>query len=224
MSGFVDPHRLSPSRLLCPSDFPGKNTEMGSHILLQRIFSTQGWNLHLLHSGQIFYRWASKEAPKNGVGRVKGIDWGWCNVWTVLLEKTPESPLDCKEIKTVNPKGNQSWIFIRKTDAEAEIPILWPPDVHNWLIGKDPDPGKRQEEKGMTEDKMVGWHHWLKGHEFELMMDRKSVMLHAVHWVTKSQTQLSDWIECFRCVCVYVCMHMCVCACTNTHTWVCVLF
>ena len=86
-----------------------------------------------------------------------------------MLEKTLESPLDCKEIKPVNPKGNQSWIFIRRTDAEAETPILWLPDAKNWLIGKDPDAGKdwRQEEKGMMEDEMVGWHHWLDGHEFE---------------------------------------------------------
>jgi len=89
--------------------------------------------------------------------------------WTALSEKTLESPLDYKEIQPVNPKGKQSWIFIRRTDAEARAPILWPPDVKNWLIRKDPDPGKdcRQEEKGMTEDEMVGWHHWLNGYEFE---------------------------------------------------------
>ena len=89
--------------------------------------------------------------------------------WTVVLEKTLESPLDCKEIKPVNPKGNKPWIFIGKTDVEAETPILWPPDVKNWLTGKDPDAGKdcRQEEKGTTEEEMVGWHHWLNGHEFE---------------------------------------------------------
>ena len=92
----------------------------------------------------------------------------WC-FRTVVLEKTLESPLDCKEIQPVDPKGNQSWIFIGKTDAEAETPILWPPDAKNWLIGKDPDAGKdwRQEEKRMTKDEMVGWHHWLDGHEFE---------------------------------------------------------
>ena len=96
-------------------------------------------------------------APKN-----------WC-FFIVVLEKTLESPLDCKEIKPVNPKGNQSWIYIRRTDAEAETPILWLPDAKNWLIGKDPDAGKdwRQEEKGMMEGEMVGWHHWLDGHEFE---------------------------------------------------------
>ena len=93
----------------------------------------------------------------------------WC-FWTVVLEKTLDSPLDCKEIQPVHPKGNQSWIFIGRTDAEAETPILWPRDVKNLLIGKDPDAGKdwRGEEKGMTEAKMVGWHHQLNRHEFEL--------------------------------------------------------
>ena len=84
----------------------------------------------------------------------------WCS-WTVVLEKTLESPLDCKEIQLVHPKGNQSWIFIGRTDAEAVTPVFWPPDAKNWLIWKDPDAGKdwRWEEKGMTEDEMVGWHH-----------------------------------------------------------------
>ena len=94
----------------------------------------------------------------------------WC-FWTVVLEKTLESPLDCKGIKLVNPKGNQSWIFIGRTDAEAEAetPILWPPDAKNWSIGKAPDTGKdwRQEEKETTEDEMVGWHHWLDRRESE---------------------------------------------------------
>ena len=93
----------------------------------------------------------------------------WC-FWTVVSEKTLESPLDSKEIQPIHPKGNQSWIFIGRTDAEAETPILWPPDAKNWLIRKDPDPGKdwRWEEKWMTEDENVGWHHQLNGHEFEL--------------------------------------------------------
>ena len=86
----------------------------------------------------------------------------------MLLEKTLGSPTDCREIKPVNPKGNQSWIFIGRTDAEAETPILWPHDAKNWLIGKDPDAGKDwKQEKGTTEEEMVGWHHWLNGHEFE---------------------------------------------------------
>ena len=96
-------------------------------------------------------------APKN-----------WC-FWTVVLEKTLESPLDCKEIQPVHPKGDQSWIFTGRTDAKAETPILWSPDAKNWLIWKDPDSGKdwSWEEKGTTEDEMVGWHHRLSGQEFE---------------------------------------------------------
>ena len=91
----------------------------------------------------------------------------WC-FWTVELKKTLESPLDCKEIQPVHPKGNQSWMFIGRCYFEAETPILWPPDVESWLIWKDPDAGKDwgQEEKGTTEDEMVRWHHWLNGHEF----------------------------------------------------------
>ena len=97
--------------------------------------------------------------------------WGpknWC-FWTVVLEKTLESFLDSKKIQPVHPKENQSWIFIGRTVAENETPILWPPDAKQWLLWKDPDAGKdwRKEEKGMTEDEMVGWHHWHNGHEFE---------------------------------------------------------
>ena len=96
-------------------------------------------------------------APKN-----------WC-FWTVVLEKNLESPLDSKEIQPVHPKGDQSWVFIGRNDVEAETSILWPPDAKSWLTGKDSDAGKdwRQEEKGMTEEEMVGWHHWLNGCDFE---------------------------------------------------------
>ena len=91
----------------------------------------------------------------------------WC-FWTVVLEKTLESPLDCKEIQPVHPKGNQSWIFIGRTDAEAETSIFWPPDAKKWLIWKNPDAGKDWRwEKGTTEDEMVGWNHQVDGHEFE---------------------------------------------------------
>ena len=96
-------------------------------------------------------------APKN-----------WC-FWTMVLEKTPESPSDCKEIQPVHYKGDQSWVFFGRTDAKAETPVLWPPDVKSWLIGKDSDAGRDwgEEEKGTTEDEITGWHHRLKGHEFE---------------------------------------------------------
>ena len=101
--------------------------------------------------------WTIKKAPRN-----------WC-LWTVVLEKTLENPLDCKEIKPINAKGNQPWIFIGKTDAEAEAAILWLPDAKSRLIGNDPDAEKdwRRDEKGTTENCMVGWHHGLNGHEFE---------------------------------------------------------
>ena len=112
--------------------------------------------------------------------------------------------LNCKEIKSANPKGNQPWVFIGRTDAEAETPIFWPPDVKNWLIGKDPDAGKdwRQEEKGMTEDEVIGWHHRLYGHESsklrKLVMDREALRA-AMCGYTKSRTWLStdlNWTEC----------------------------
>jgi len=121
----------------------------------------------------------------------------WC-FWTMVLEKTLQSPLNCKEIQPGHPKGNQSWIFIERTDVEAEIPIFWPPDVKNCLIGKDPDAGKdwRWEGKGMTEDEMIGWYHWLNGHRLsklqELVVEWEAWCA-AVHGVTKSWTQLSNW-------------------------------
>ena len=124
---------------------------------------------------------------------------GWvpknCCFWTVVLEKTPESPLDCKEIKPVNSKGNQSWIFIGKMNAEA--PILWPPHLKSQLIGKDPDAGKdwEQEKKGTTEDEMVGWHIQLNGDEFEQTLGefhgQRSLVVYSP-WITKSRTWLSN--------------------------------
>ena len=119
---------------------------------------------------------------------------------TVVLEKTLESPLDCKEIQPVHPKANQSWIFIGRTDVEAEAPILWPPDAKNWLTGKDPDAGQdwRQEEKGMTEDEMIGWHHQLDGHEFEQALgagDGQGGLACCSPWGHKESDTLWDWTE-----------------------------
>ena len=126
-------------------------------------------------------------APKN-----------WC-FWTMVLEKTLESPLDYKEIKSVNPKGNQSWIFIGRTDAEAETPILWPPDVKNWLIGKDPDVGKDwRQEKRVTEDEMVGWHHWLDGQEFEQALgvgDGQGRLAYRNPWGCR-ESDMTEWLNC----------------------------
>ena len=121
----------------------------------------------------------------------------WC-FQTVMLEKTLESLLDSKEIKPVNPKGNQPWIFIGRTDVEVEAPILWPPDANCWLIGKDPDAGKDwgQKEKEETEDAMVGWHHQLNGHElskFWELLKLREAWHAAVHRVSKNRTQLSNW-------------------------------
>ena len=126
-------------------------------------------------------------APKN-----------WC-FWTVVLEKTLESPLDCKEIQQVNPKGNQPWIFIGRTDAEAEAPILWSSDAKSWLLGKEPDAGKdwRQEDKGMTEDEMVGWHHWVNGQESEQILgvgDCQGSLVCCSPWGHK-ELNMTEWLN-----------------------------
>ena len=116
--------------------------------------------------------------------------WGlknWC-FQTVVLEKTPESPLDSKEVKPVNPKGDQPWTFTGGTNAEAEAPILWPPHVKSQLTGKDPDAGRDwgQEEKGTTEDEMAGWHHWLDGREFEEIVKDRAAWSAALHGVRET--------------------------------------
>ena len=139
------------------------STELQFHLLLFKLYQFLLYVFLMYGNSSSGHIWMweldSEESwvPKN-----------WC-FWTVLLEKTLESPLDCKEIQPTHPKGDQSWVFIGRTDAEAETPILWPPHVKSWLIGKDPDAGRDwgQEEKGTTEDEMAGWHHWLDGHEFE---------------------------------------------------------
>ena len=119
--------------------------------------------------------------------------------WTAVLDKTLEGPLDYKEIQPVHPKGNQSWIIIGRIGAEAETPILLPPDANNWLIGKDPDAGKdwRWEEKGMTEDEMVGWHHRLKGHEFEQTLgagDGQESLACCSPWDRK-ESDMTEWLN-----------------------------
>ena len=118
--------------------------------------------------------------------------------WTVVLEKTLESPLDYKEIQPVYPKGDQSWVFIGRTDVKAETPILWPPDAKSWVIGKDPDAGKDwgQEKKGTTEDEMVRLRHWLNGHGFGWtpgVGDGQGGLACCSAWVAKSRTRLSGW-------------------------------
>ena len=126
-------------------------------------------------------------APKN-----------WC-FWTVVLEKTLESPLDCKEIQPVHPKGDQFWVFIGRTDVEAETPILWPPDTKSWHIGKDPDAGRdwRQEEMRMTEDEIAGWHHCLGGHEFgwtEGVSDGQGGLACCGSWGRK-ESDTTEWLS-----------------------------
>ena len=136
--------------------------KLRQHIKQQRHYfankgsSSQRYGFSSSHVWMWELNYKESWAPKN-----------WC-FWTVVLEKTLESPLDCKEIQPVHPKGDQSWIFVGRTDAEAETPIPWHTDAKNWLIWKNPDTGKdwRQEEKGTTEDEMVGWHHRLNAHEF----------------------------------------------------------
>ena len=125
----------------------------------------------------------------------------WC-FWTVVLEKTLESPLDCKEIQPVHSKGDQSWVFLGRTDAKAETPILWPPYAKSWLIGKDSDAGRDwgQEEKGMTEDEMAGWHHRLDGHESEWTLgvgDGQGGLVYCNSWCLKESdmTERLNWTE-----------------------------
>ena len=134
----------------------GKHIQKQRHYFANKGPSSQGYGFSSGHVWMWDLDYKESWAPKN-----------WC-FWTVVLEKTLESPLDCKEIQPVHPKGDQSWMLIGRTDAEAETPILWPPDAKSWLIGKDPDARKDwgQEEKGTTEDEMVRWHHQLNGHGF----------------------------------------------------------
>ena len=142
-------------------DQPRQHIKKQRHYFANKGLSSQSYGFSSSHIWMWELDHKENWAPKN-----------WC-FWSAVLEKILESPLGCKEIKPVNPKGNQSWIFIGRTDAEAEAPILWSPDAKSWLIGKDPDYGKDwgQEEKRMTEDETVGWHHWLNGHKFEQILE-----------------------------------------------------
>ena len=159
------------------------------HYFANKGLSSQGYGFS---SGHVWmWEWDCEEswAPKN-----------WC-FWTVVLEKTLESPLDGKEIQSVHPKGDQSWMFIGRTDVEAETPILWPSNMKSWLIGKDADAGKdwRQEEEGMIEDEMVGWHHWLNGHEFEQVLgvgDEQRILVCCSPWGRKesNMTERLNWL------------------------------
>ena len=148
--------QLSTNSFFCCLFFP---ITLYSFTIIHHLFYQL--SSHYLSSGYLIYSFllGSRQswALKN-----------WC-FWTAVLEKTLESPLDCREIQPLHPKENQSWIFTARTDAEAETPMLWPPDAKSWLTGWDPDAGKdgRQEEKGTTKDEMVGWHHRLDGHKFE---------------------------------------------------------
>ena len=137
-------------------DQPRQQIKKQRHYFANKGPSSQGYGFSSSYVWMWELDYKESWAPNN-----------WC-FWTVVLEKTLESPLDCKDIQPVHPKGDQSWVFIGRTDIEAETPILWPPDVNSWLIGKDPDAGKDwgQEEKGTAENEMIGWQYWFDEHEF----------------------------------------------------------
>ena len=166
-------------------DQPRQNIEKQRHYFANNGLSSQGYGFSSSHVRMWELNYKESWVLKN-----------WC-FWTVVFKKTLESPLDCKEIQPVHPKGNQFWVLIGRTDVEAETLILWPPDSKNWLIGKHLDAGKDWRlEKGRTEDEMVWWHHWLDRHEFEQAPgagENRDAWRAAVQGVTKSWTQLSGW-------------------------------
>ena len=168
-------------------DQPRQHIKKQRHYFADKGSSSQSYGFSSSHVWMCKLDYKESWAPKN-----------WC-FWTVVLEKTPESPLDCKEIKPVNPKGNQYWIFIGRTDAEAEILILWPPHAKSWLIGKDPDAGKDwRQEKEMKEDEMVGCHCWINEQEFEQALgvgDEQGYFACCSPWVPKEldMTEQLNW-------------------------------
>ena len=171
-------------------DQPRQHIQKQRHYFANKGLSRQGYGFSSSRVGMWKLDHKQGWTPKN-----------W-RFWAVVLEKTLESPLDCKEIQPVHPKGDQCWVFIGRTDVEAETPVLWPPDAKSWLIGKDPDAGKDwgQEEKGMTEDEMVGWHHRLNGHGFGWTLgvgDGQGGLACCVSWGCKEldMTERLNWTE-----------------------------
>ena len=164
------------------SDQPRQHIKKQRHYCANKGLSSQGYGFSSGHVWMWELDYKESWVLKN-----------WC-FWTVVLEKTLEHPLYCKEIQSVHPKGNQSRIYIGRTDTEAETPVFWPPDVKNWLIGKDPDAGKdwRQEEKGTTEDEMIEWHHQLNGYEFEQAPGDGEGMLQSMG---SQRVDLTEWLN-----------------------------
>ena len=171
-------------------DLPRQHIKKQRHYFANQGLSSQGYGFSSSHIWMWQLDYKESWVQKN-----------WC-FWTVVLEKTLESPLDCKEIQPVHPKGDQSWVFIGRTDVEAETPVLWPPDVKNWLIWKDPDAGKDwgQEEKGTTEDEMAGWHHQHNGLGFGWTLgvgDGQGGLAYCGSWVRKESdtTERLNWTD-----------------------------
>ena len=179
---------LAPWKKNC--DQPRQHIKKQRHYFANKGLSNQGYGFSSGHIWMKELDYKESWALKN-----------WC-FWTVVLEKTLESPSDCKEIQPVHPKGDQYWLFIGRTDVEAETPILWPPDAKIWLIWKDPDAGKDwgQEEKGRTEDEIVGWHHLFNGHGFGWTLgvgDGQGGLACCCSWGRKEsdRTERLNWAE-----------------------------
>ena len=168
-------------------DQPRQHIKKQRHYFANKGPSSQSYGLPSNHVGMWELDYKERWVPKN-----------WC-FWTVVLEKTLASPLDCKEIQPVHPEGNQSWIFIGRTDDEGETSIPWPPDARSWLIWKDLDAGKdwRQKKKGMTEDEIVGWLHQLDAHEFEQALgvgDGRGGLVCCSLWGQSQESDRAEWL------------------------------